>query len=633
MLFARKVWKILVAIKDGLVLVFMLLFFVGLFGLLAGRPSAGKVRDGALLLALNGSVVEEPAVIDPLGALLSTRAPVHEYRARDIVQALHSAATDSRIKAVVLDLSRFSGGGLVHMEEIGAALDAVRAAKKPVLTHALGYADDGLMLAAHSSEVWVDPLGGAFVMGPGGQNLYFGELLNRLKVTAHVYRVGTYKDFVEPYIGSGQSAPAKEARTALYQSIWGEWQANVTRARPKAQIARVTADPVAWVTAAKGDLAKAALDAGLVDRLGDRVAFGERVKQLVGEDPVDDLPGSFAHTGLTAFLADTPAETPGRAIGVVTVAGEIVDGNAGPGTAGGTRIAKLIDEAGADEDLAALVVRVDSPGGSVLASEEIRTAIERVKAKGLPVAVSMANLAASGGYWVSTPGTRIFAEPGTITGSIGIFGIVPSFERALADYGVHGDGVRTTALSGQPDPLTGFTPEVETLLQSNVEQGYARFVGLVAKSRGKTVEQVDAMAQGRVWDGGTARQKGLVDEFGGIDAALAWAAKAAKLEDGDWHPLYLGDDADPYASLFERLGGEEEEGGDAAGYVGHDLFAQAAVRQNQQVGMALDRLGWLFRAQGAQAYCLECPMPVQPGAAADRLGQGRLQMLLSKLLP
>jgi protease IV len=615
MLFARKVWKILVAIKDGLVLVFMLLFFVTLFGLLSGRPHTGQVREGALLLALNGAVVEEPAVIDPLQTVLSASAPTREYRARDIVDALNSAAKDDRIKAVVLDLSRFTGGGLVHMEEIGAALDAVRAAKKPVLTNALVYTDDGVMLAAHSSEVWVDPLGGALVAGPGGHNVYFGELLNRLKVTAHVYRVGTYKDFVEPYIGSGQSAPSKEARTALLASIWGEWQANVKAARPKADIARVTSDPEGWIRASGGDMAQAALAAGLVDKLGDQIAFGNRVAELVGADPVDDLPGTFAHTGLTAWLAANQPDTPGRAIGVVTVAGEIVDGKAGPGTAGGDRIARLIDEAGADEDLAALVVRVDSPGGSVLASEAIRSAIARQKAKGLPVAVSMANVAASGGYWVSTPASRIFAEPGTITGSIGIFGIIPSFERALADYGVKGDGVRTTPLSGQPDIITGFTPELEGVLQANIEHGYQRFIGLVAQSRGKTPAQIDEIAQGRVWDGGTARQKGLVDEFGGLDAALAWAAKAAKLEAGDWHPLYLGADADPYASVIERLTASDDD--EAEPGAQGDLFALAAQRQQEQVGQALDRLGWLLGARGAQAYCMECPLPnrgVDPAA-------------------
>ncbi|MGH6787868.1 MAG: signal peptide peptidase SppA, partial [Novosphingobium sp.] len=580
MAFARKVWKLLVGIKDGLSLIFLLLFFFALYALLTARPSPGAVRDGALLLEFRGAIVEEPHVVDPFAALLSTQAPTKEYRARDVIHALRAAAKDERIKAVVLDLSRFTGGGMVTLQEVGAALDAVRAAKKPVLTHAIAYSDDSMLLAAHASEVWVDPLGGAFVVGPGGNNLYFGALLEKLKINAHVYRVGTYKDFVEPYIRNDQSEPAREARKALYDAIWAEYRADVAKARPKADIARVTGDPVAWVKSANGNLAEAAKSAGLVDRLGDRAEFGNRVAEIVGEDPLDPLPGKFAHTALDPWLAANPLDTGGKAIGVVTIAGEIVDGKAGPGTAGGDRIAKLIDEAGANEDLAALVVRVDSPGGSVLASEVIRAAIVRQKARGIPVAVSMANLAASGGYWVSTPANRIFAEPGTITGSIGIFAVVPSFERTLADYGVTGDGVRTTALSGQPDFLSGFTPEVEAVLQANVEHGYARFLDVVARSRGKTTQQVDAIAQGRVWDGGTARQNGLVDQFGGLNEALAWAAQAAKLKDGEWHALYIGKDGNPYQSLVERLGGDEEAAPAA------DFAALTARRQQAAVGQA-----------------------------------------------
>ncbi|HNN54924.1 MAG TPA: S49 family peptidase, partial [Novosphingobium sp.] len=206
MLFARKVWHLLVAIKDGLVLLLMLLFFMALYAALTARPSAGLVRDGALLLKLDGAVVEEPAASDSLENLLAAEAPTKEYAARDVVRALELAASDARIKAVVLDLSRFAGGGLVHMEEIASAIDTVRAAKKPVLTYATAYADDGVVLAAHASEAWVDPLGGAFVLGPGGNRLYYGELLNRLKIKAHVFRVGTYKDFVE--LGGEQGAKA-----------------------------------------------------------------------------------------------------------------------------------------------------------------------------------------------------------------------------------------------------------------------------------------------------------------------------------------------------------------------------------------------------------------------------------------
>ena len=618
MIFARKVWHLLVAIKDGLVLLFMLLFFLGLFAVLTTRPSAGVVRGGALLVKLDGVVVEEPAQVDPLELLTSQAEPQREHRARDVARGIRAAAGDDRIKAVVLDLSKFAGGGIVHVEEIAEAMDAVRAAKKPVLTYATGYADDGVMLAAHASEVWVDPLGGAFVMGPGGNRLYYGPLLERLKVNAHVYKVGTYKDFVEPYIRDSASEPSKEARRAIYAALWDNWKANVAKARPKADIAKVTGDPVAWLKASGGDMAQAAKAAGLVDQIGDKVAFGERVRQIVGEDPASTRPGAFAHSTMAAMLAAHPEPNDGKGVAVVTVAGEIVDGKAGPGTAGGDRIAKLIDEANAD-DAPALVLRVDSPGGSVMASEQIRGAIERFKAKKRPVVVSMGNLAASGGYWVSTPAQRIFAEPGTITGSIGIFAIIPSFERTLAQYGVKGDGVRTTPLSGQPDVLSGFTPEVDQILQASIENGYSRFINLVAKARNKTPEQVDALAQGRVWDGGTARQNGLVDQFGGLDDAVAYAAQEAKLGDA-WHAKFYGRSDNRYASLIERLGGDDEdEMGDGA--PAGDFAGLIAVRQDRQLAQALDSLRRMMGTRGAQAYCLDCPVAAAPLApAGEQLG-------------
>ena len=634
MIFARKIWKLLVGVKDGLALLFLLLFFFALYALLTVRPSPGDVRDGALLLKLNGSIVEEPALVDPLQALLSNDVPATEYRTRDLVHALKTAAADDRIKAVVFDLSKFMGGGQVSMTEVGAAMDKVRAANKPVLTWAVGYADDAMLLAAHASEVWVDPLGGAFVVGPGGNRLYYGQLLDRFKVTAHVFKVGTFKDAVEPYQRNAMSDASREARRALFGSVWEQWQANVKQARPKADIARVTSDPVAWLKASDGNAAQAALSAGLVDKLGDKVMFGDRVKALVGADPLDELPGKFAHTTLAPWLAANPFDLPGQAIPVVTVAGEIVDGKAGPGSAGGDRIAKLIDEATAS-DAPALVLRVDSPGGSVMASEAIRTALVRFKAgksddkdrKPRPVVVSMANLAASGGYWVSTPANRIFAEPDTITGSIGIFAVFPSFERALAEYGVSGDGVRTTPLSGQPDLLTGLTPEVNAMIQSNIESNYGRFLALVGTARGKAPADIDKIAQGRVWDGGTARQLGLVDEFGGLDTALAWAAKHAKLADGDWHAAYLGVEADPYASLLDQLLGNDEEA-DGPGGSG-DFVALTAQRQQAGLQQAVAGLERLFSGRGAQAYCLDCDVPLQGKLQAQPPGWlARLGLLL-----
>jgi len=603
MIFARKVWSILVGIKDGFALAFLLLFFWALYAVLTVRPNPGLVREGALLLKLDGAVVEEPAKLDPLALLIGQSAPTREYRQRDLVRAIEAAADDDRIKAVVLDLDRFTGGGQVHLERIGAALDTVRKANKPVLTHAVAYGDDAMLLAAHATEVWADPLGGAIISGPGGSRLYYKTLLDRLKVKAHVFKVGTYKSAVEPYFRDDQSPEAEANLREVYAGLWESYRADVTRARPKVQFDAVTKDPVAWIAAAQGDIGRASVNAGLVDKLGDKTAFGLRVAKLVGEEP-GGHPGSFKSTPLDSWLAGLSEDTAGKAIGVVTIAGEIVDGDAGPGQAGGDRIARLLDEA-LDDNLAALVVRVDSPGGSVLASERIRTAILRHKAKGIPVIVSMGNLAASGGYWVSTPGTRIFAEPATITGSIGIFGVIPTFEGTLADWGVTPDGVRTTALSGQPDLFGGLTPEVESLIQANIENGYRRFITLVGTARNKTPEQIDAIGQGRVWDGGTARQIGLVDQFGGLEDALAYAAKAAKLGDGEWHAQYLGDKDGAFESLLVQML-QDDENEDTAAQTG--ITGLVVGGQNELAARLAHDLGLLLGGSGVQAYCLECPV-------------------------
>lgn len=611
MSFAAKAWKLLVGIKDGLVLIFMLLFFIVLFTVLASRPSPGQVRDGALLLELDGYIVEERSPVDPLATLVSGEAPVGEYQARDLVRALDAAAEDDRIKAVVIDMSTFLGGGQVHLQAVGEAMERVRKADKPVLTYALAYGDDQMHLAAHASEVWVDPLGGAIIAGPGGTNLYYGDLLDRLNINARIYKVGTYKSAVEPYSNNAMSEEARENARALYGALWEEWQANVTKARPKLDLERVTSQPVEWVEGAEGDLAEAALDAGLVDKLGSPVEFGTRVAELVGEDEWDKTPGAYPSSDFEAFLAAHPEASGGKKIGVVTVAGVIVDGDAGPGTAGGTRIADLLDEA-LDDDLAALVVRVDSPGGSVTASEEIRRAINRYRAKDIPVAVSFANVAASGGYWVATAGDRIFAQPETITGSIGVFAVIPTFEDAAADIGVNADGYRTTPLSGQPDLIGGFTPEVDSMLQASVGNTYADFLSRVAKARKMSTAQVDAIAQGRVWDGGTARQNKLVDQFGGLEDALDWAAKEAGTE-GAWHAVYLGSDAPQYDSLLRRLIGASSNTSSArAG----DMFAMAAQQRSQLLGQIASDLDLLTKARGVQAYCLECPR--QPSPVADR---------------
>jgi protease-4 len=613
MSFVGKVWKVLVGVKDGLVLLFMVLFFLALFGILSARPSAAQVRDGALLIELSGRVVEEKSVLDPLETLLSGTAPVEEYRARDLVRALDAAATDERITAVVLDLTTFTGGGQVHLTEIAEAMDRVRKAKKPVLTFALGYADDHMLLASHASEVWLDPQGVALVTGPGGNNLYFADLLQKVGVNARIYRAGTFKSAVEPYSRSSMSDEARENASGLYGALWEEWQANVKKARPKAQLAQVTGNTAGWLAAGGGDLADAALKAGLVDKLGDRVQFGARVAKIAGEDPADTTPGAFAASEFGAYLADLGPQSKGKAIGVVTIAGEIVDGEAGPGTAGGKRIADLLDEA-LDDDLAALVVRVDSPGGSAVASEEIRRAIQRYRDRKIPVAVSFANVAASGGYWVATSSDRIFAQPETITGSIGVFAVVPTFEPVAAKLGVAADGFKTTPLSGQPDIIGGFSPEIDAVLQAGVASTYRDFLARVSKARKLPVAQVDGIGQGRVWDGGTARQIGLVDQFGGLEDALAWAGAKAGLKPGGWHPVFLGAKDDNLDPLIRRLLTSEAEGS-AAMIRSGDPFAMVARKQDELAARLLHDAERMMGTSGVQALCLECPgRPLAPSA-------------------
>ena len=608
MAFAGKVWRLLVGIKDALALIFLLLFFLALFAVLSASPKPGSVRDGALLLELDGVVVEEASPVDPIAAIFAQSLPIREYPARELVHAIDEAAGDSRIKAVALDMSTFLGGGQVHLQEVGEALDRFRRSGKKVYAYAVAYTDDSILLAAHSDEVWIDPLGGAAVTGPGGQRLYYRAAMDRFNITPHVFRVGTYKSAVEPYLGNQMSPEARENAEAIYSSIWEEWQAHVRAARPRADVAAVAGNPVALIEASGGDLAKAAQRAGFADRIGTHEEWGDYIATKVGDDDWDDSPGAFASTSFDTWMADIAPSglrtlgTGGKKIGVITIAGAISDGEAGPGEAGAQRIAGLLEDA-LDDDLEALVLRIDSPGGTVPGSEVIRRAIMQYKAKNIPIVASFGNYAASGGYWVATPADTIVAEPETLTGSIGVFMAFPSFEKLLAEYGVTGDGVRTTPLSGQPDLLTGLTPEAEAIIQAEVNAIYSRFVGLVAQSRGLTRERADELGQGRVYTGGTARQLGLVDRLGGLDTALEIAAQAAQIEDGKWQAVYLGEEAQPYAPLVVRmLGG----GGNDAAATLPTLSTMIARKERAAMARVAGDIDLLLGMEGVQARCLEC---------------------------
>jgi protease-4 len=598
----RGVWKFLVAIKDALVLIAMLLFFGLIFAALNARQSTTAIKDGALVLDLNGSIVEQPEEQAAFAAL-SGQSRTRQFRLRDVVRSIDTARTDARVKVVVLDLDSFGGAYPAALGEVGDALARVRASGKPVLAYATAYTDSGYRLAANASEVWVNPLGGTIFMGPGGNQLYYKGLIDKLGVNAHVYRVGRYKSFVEPYTRTDQSEDARAASTALYGTLFAQWREAVAKARPKAQIAQFMSAPDKVIFASNGNIAEANLRAGIVDKLGDRTAFGRRVAEYAGSD--DSKPaGNFTTIKYDAWVKATPLPTAGDSIGVLTIAGEIVDGESGPGKAAGKTIEKAVLDGLAKKTLKALVVRVDSPGGSVLASEQIRLAILEAKRQKLPIVVSMGGLAASGGYWVSTPADVIFAEPGTITGSIGIFGVIPTFENALAKIGVTSDGVKTTPLSGQPDIVGGTTPMFDAIAQAGIENGYRQFVSRVAASRKMTLAQVDAIGQGRVWDGGTARQIGLVDRFGTLKDAIDEAAKRAKLDPAKVHAEYLEKKPGFLATIAQDFGGDQDDAADGA--TGGDAFAHVAADRRQMLARAVGDMKRLAMSGSIQARCLEC---------------------------
>jgi len=405
------------------------------------------------------------------------------------------------------------------------------------------------------------------------------------------------------------SPEARQNYQALDQARLETWKQQVKQARPKANIDLFLSNMNGAVAAAGGDMAKAALQAGLIDKIGDRREFEARLAQLGGG--AGERGHAFRQIKLGSYVTDVVDRRPTGPIGIVTIAGMIVDGKAGAGSAGGDTIAKQIEDGVRNKGVKALVVRVDSPGGSVLASERIRQALLEAKARKIPVVVSMGSVAASGGYWVSTPADFIYAEPSTITGSIGVFGVIPSFQGTLQKLGIGADGVKTTPLSGEPDLFKGPSPQANQLIQSGVESTYGRFLGIVAASRHKTPQQINQIAQGRVWDGGTAHQIGLVDGFGGMSEAIAKAAQLATLGD-ERGVRYLEPQPKFRDQLIEAFANNESDT-----EVPADAFSMLARQPEQQIARVIAEVRGIMRGSSIQARCLECPA-VAPARVEQR---------------
>ena len=616
MSFLRGAWRFLVGVKDALALLFLLLIFALIF--VATRAAPLTVPSGsALLLDLDGVIVDQASERSAIEMIAGSADTIPEVQLRDVVEAIDRARDDDRIKSIVLQMDGFYGTGMANLQSIGASLKAFKAEGKPIYAYSGAYVDDSYYLGAMASEAWLNPLGAVLLTGPGGAGLYIKGALDKLGVDVNVFRVGTYKAAVEPFTRTEASPEAKAANQALVDTLWDMWIGDVETARPKVKVDAITADFPARIRAAGGDFARQALADGMIDRIGTYVDFGQAMAKRVGEGD-DDRPGAYNQIDFRDYLraSTSSRDRTGGAIGVVYVSGEIVDGQAMRGTAGGDTIADLIAEATTNDDIKALVVRVDSPGGSVTASEKIRQALADARADGLPVVASFGSVAASGGYWVATAAEEIYAQPSTITGSIGVFALIPSFERTLAKLGVNADGVKSTPYSGEPDVLRGLSPDVEALLQASVEDIYRRFTALVGKARNLPAARVDAIGQGRVWAGGTAHQLKLIDHFGGLDAAVAAAARRAGLS-ADARVVNVEVRPSLPFQLLQQFVGPQDQA------AGSDAFARLTRNSQLRAASVVVAATRIAKGPSMQARCLGCA-GMTPDLSAARQTRGWL---------
>jgi len=531
--FLIGLWRGLDGLRKFLHLLVLLVIFGFVFGALhVSVPSVPS--KAALLVAPEGRLVEQ-LTGDPLeraiqGARGQGRA---ETLLWDLTDSIREAAHDRRIVVLALDLEKFDGAGQPVMEELARAIREFRASGKKVIAYGTELTQDKYYIAAQADEVYVDPLGFVLIDGYDRYRMYLKQALDKLGVDINVFRVGAFKSAVEQYTRSDMSAEDKQESQAYLNAMWSSYQAAIARSRklPADAVSGYVDSLAKQVSAAGGDAARVALDAHLVTGIRTRQQFEKRLIDLVGKD---DSTGSFNSVDERDYVRIARAQAKLRAdgkprVGVIVASGEILDGDQPSGTIGGHSTAALIRQARLDKDIHAVVLRVDSPGGSVLASEEIYRELLELRAAGKPLIVSMGDYAASGGYYISAPADEIWASPATITGSIGIFAVIPTIGKTLGKVGVTVDGVGTTPLSGQLRIDRPLGEEARSLLQSQISRGYEEFLSRVSAGRRMTRDQVDSIAQGHVWAGVDAKRLGLVDHLGSFEDAVKAAARRAKL--------------------------------------------------------------------------------------------------------
>ncbi|EGI6809985.1 signal peptide peptidase SppA [Escherichia coli] len=556
--FFKWTWRLLNFVREmvlNLFFIFLVLVGVGIWMQVSSSDTKETAGRGALLLDISGVIVDKPDSSQRFSKLSrqllgASSDRLQENSLFDIVNTIRQAKDDRNITGIVMDLENFAGGDQPSMQYIGKALKEFRDSGKPVYAIGENYSQGQYYLASFANKIWLSPQGVVDLHGFATNGLYYKSLLDKLKVSTHVFRVGTYKSAVEPFIRDDMSPAAREADSRWIGELWQNYLNTVAANRqiPAQQVFPGAQGLLAGLTKTGGDTAKYALDNKLVDALATSAEIEKALTKEFGWSKADK---NYRAVSYYDYALKTPADT-GDSIGVVFANGAIMDGEETQGNVGGDTTAAQIRDARLDPKVKAIVLRVNSPGGSVTASEVIRAELAAARAAGKPVVVSMGGMAASGGYWISTPANYIVANPSTLTGSIGIFGVLTTVENSLDSIGVHTDGVSTSPLA-DVSITKALPPEAQQMMQLSIENGYKRFITLVADARHSTPEQIDKIAQGHVWTGQDAKANGLVDSLGDFDDAVAKAAELAKVK--QWHLEYYVDEPTFFDKVMDNMSG------------------------------------------------------------------------------
>ncbi|MCZ8699286.1 signal peptide peptidase SppA [Escherichia albertii] len=556
--FFKWTWRLLNFVREmvlNLFFIFLVLVGVGIWMQVSNSDTKETAGRGALLLDISGVIVDKPDSSQRFSRLSRQLLGASSDRRQenslfDIVNTIRQAKDDRNITGIVMDLKNFAGGDQPSMQYIGKALKEFRDSGKPVYAIGENYSQGQYYLASFANKIWLSPQGVVDLHGFATNGLYYKSLLDKLKVSTHVFRVGTYKSAVEPFIRDDMSPAAREADSRWIGELWQNYLNTVAANRqiPAQQVFPGAQGLLDGLTKTGGDTAKYALDNKLVDALASSAEIEKALTKEFGWSKADK---NYRAISYYDYALKTPADT-GDSIGVVFANGAIMDGEETQGNVGGDTTAAQIRDARLDPKVKAIVLRVNSPGGSVTASEVIRSELAAARAAGKPVVVSMGGMAASGGYWISTPANYIVANPSTLTGSIGIFGVITTVENSLNSIGVHTDGVSTSPLA-DVSITKALPPEAQQMMQLSIENGYKRFITLVADARKSTPEQIDKIAQGHVWTGQDAKANGLVDSLGDFDDAVAKAAELAKLK--QWHLEYYVDEPTFFDKVIDNMSG------------------------------------------------------------------------------